>query len=368
MYSVTKSTIEAKTARFRSLAIAGVDDKVGRKAVREARSELVADRGAIERTRVALKADALEYGKKVDAVAKELTGLIAPEEERLKGLLAAVEEQEEAIRIAKDNEQFIERQKKMSETGRAYPESALRAMSDVEFDAALMAQAEIAKIRAMAAEIQAKSEADRVKREQEEIERKRVDAERMAAEELSKAEQRAKEQAESDRVRNEHEHKLALEKAAFLIQQEAFAKAIADQQAADYARAKLEQEASAAAQAKLDAERAEIEAERAKIDEQKRKQELKELAVLAAAEAKKEAIRKREDEAKAQLERERKAEEEKARAELLRPDREKLLSVADVIALIAVPHVSEEATLSAVKITEVLIECADRIRIIAENI
>ncbi len=76
------------------LKIAGIDDKKGFEVVHAARMQVKATRVGLEKTRVALKAEALAYGKAVDAEAKRLFDLIAPIESHL-------EDEENAVTEAK---------------------------------------------------------------------------------------------------------------------------------------------------------------------------------------------------------------------------------------------------------------------------
>lgn len=74
----------------------GYDDPKGNKLARSHVASLRNVKGDIERKRKELKADALEYGRKVDAVAKELTGELDAMIEVHQGPLDLIESREEA--------------------------------------------------------------------------------------------------------------------------------------------------------------------------------------------------------------------------------------------------------------------------------
>lgn len=198
-------------------------------------------------------------------------------------------------------------------------------------------------------------------------------------------------QEEEDAIEREKERIRNAER----LREEAEAKAKAD---AEAARIKAEQEAEAArVKAIQDAENARLKAEAARLAEQQRKideerqaieAEKKRLADIEAArqrEIENERIRKEAAEksrieteqriareaaeAKAKAEAEalaakQRAEAEEAsrlRAEAMRPDREKLLSVVSVVRGVAVPVVSDASQDYANAVQTALTQCADRI-------
>jgi len=164
-YAVTDTAIATLAERFLPLKIKGVEDKEGFAAVHEARMTVRNYRVDVEKKRKELKADALEYGKKVDAEAKRITALLAPIEGHLEVEENAYNEAREAIKNA----------------------------------ARLKAEAEAkAKAEAEAAELKAKQEAEaaRLKAEAEKLaaERKTMEAERRKLEE-AQAEIRRRDEA-----------------------------------------------------------------------------------------------------------------------------------------------------------------------------
>ncbi len=94
-YSPLKSEIEALAATNKSL----VFDYADKKGAENARSHIYKMRtkkGDVERTRKELKADALEFGRKVDAAAKELTEALESMIQVHQGPLDAIAEKEKA--------------------------------------------------------------------------------------------------------------------------------------------------------------------------------------------------------------------------------------------------------------------------------
>ena len=69
-FSPTDAAIAALSDEYLPLRIVDVKDVAGYKAVHQARMDVKGKRVAIEKVRKELKADALEYGRKVDAAAK----------------------------------------------------------------------------------------------------------------------------------------------------------------------------------------------------------------------------------------------------------------------------------------------------------
>ena len=274
-FSLADDAIARMAGEYMPLTIRDVTDTEGFKAVHEARMVVKNHRVEVEKTRKALKADALEYGRKVDAEAKRITALLEPIEEHLRWQEVDYEAAKEAIRNA----------------------------------ARLKAEAE-----------------ERAKREAEEA---RLRAEREAEE----AKARAEREAEAERLRVE---RMALEAERRVME-------------AERARVAAEQKA---AQDKIDAENrrlAVIEAARLrKIEDERIAKEAAERARIATEQriAREAAAKKAAEEA---------AEVARVKAEALRPDREKLLTVASCVAGIDVPYVSSpEAVDAARKIEAVL--------------
>lgn len=95
---------DAALAQMREAAfemkIAGVDDLRGFEDCRKARMEVVKFRTRVEKVRKELKADSLEYGRRIDAEAKRLTTLILEIESNLAGKETAIVEERNRIALA----------------------------------------------------------------------------------------------------------------------------------------------------------------------------------------------------------------------------------------------------------------------------
>lgn len=134
-------------------------------------------RGDIESKRKELKAGALEYGRRVDGVAKQLTAAVEEVESPLKARKATVDEEKDRVRREKE------------EAERAAREEELRAQREAE-EAKLRAEREAEEARL--AEERAALEAERRKLAEEQA---RQRAERAAEEARFAAERDAEEQA-----------------------------------------------------------------------------------------------------------------------------------------------------------------------------
>lgn len=337
-YGVTPEQIRAKREAFAALRC---DTPKGYDAVRLAIAECRTTRTAIEAKRKELKADALEYGRKVDAVAKSLTEPIEQIEGQLREKKAAVDEVKARAKAEKEAAE------------KAALEAQLRAEREAE-EARIRAERE-----AEAARLAAEREAQRIEAERLAAERKALEeAQRQAreAEERRAAEERARIEAERQKL-------------------EAERRAIEEARAAEENRARLAREEEARRVAALrQAEEARLAAERAELDRQRQETERLErerLARVAAEEAaervKKEAAALAERarlEAEEFIVRERERQAQlKARLEALRPDADKLRAWAEQLTRVPPPDVtSDEAKLAIVEAGKTLDALVERLR------
>ena len=97
-YDVPTVSIEDMAKRFAPLEIT---DTASYKAVTSAIAEVRTLRITVEKKRVELKRDALEYGRKVDSEAKRITAMLAPIEQDLNDKKQAEDNRKEAIRQEK---------------------------------------------------------------------------------------------------------------------------------------------------------------------------------------------------------------------------------------------------------------------------
>lgn len=82
-FSVSDAAIAQLAAEYMPLKIIDINDAAGFKRVHDARMNVKEKRVLVEKTRKELKADALEFGRKVDGEAKRLTSLLEPIESHL---------------------------------------------------------------------------------------------------------------------------------------------------------------------------------------------------------------------------------------------------------------------------------------------
>lgn len=301
-YSPTDAAIAKMRDEFMPIRVEGVDDKPGAAKAHEARMVVKNHRVAIEKTRVALKADALAFGRAVDSEAKRLTAMLEPIEDHLREQEEIVTKEAERRRLAEEAkraEVLRSRMVELSKVRSPLIQADVERMDDAAFDAALASAR---------ADFEAAQEAERKAAEE-----RRLESERLAAERAELERQRMDAEAQ----RREQERILAEQRAA----QEAEARKIAEERAA------IEAEKAAAARA------AEIKA-----------------AEERAAEAARE---------QARIEAER-AEAERVRRESMRPTVEKLHALASTVAGLEVPEFKESAF-----VRSVLEAAAEQIRAVA---
>jgi fused signal recognition particle receptor len=178
-FNLPDAAIAKMAEEYLPLTIAGVNDAAGFKAVHEARMIVKSKRVDVEKVRKELKADALEYGRKVDSEANRIKAMLEPIESHLTA-------QEEAYQAEKD---------RIKNAARLKAEEEARAKAEAE---AARLQAEWAAI-----EFERKAEAERLRVEREKLaaERAAIEAERKAAQDKIDAERRAIE-AEQKRIAN----------------------------------------------------------------------------------------------------------------------------------------------------------------------
>ena len=83
-FNLTDATISELAEKYGNAVIEGLDDKDGYRFVKEGEASLRGYRVQVEKTRKGLKAEALTYGRVVDAEAKRITALLTPLEWELK--------------------------------------------------------------------------------------------------------------------------------------------------------------------------------------------------------------------------------------------------------------------------------------------
>jgi len=212
-YNVTDATIATMREKFMPLVIESPDDKQGAKRVREARLTVKNHRIAVEKTRKALKEDALRYGQAVDAEARRITAELAPIEEHLEAQEAAVAAEIARRAEAEANakrEKLRLRMEALAANGSRLTSLDVEAFTDEQFADEL---ARSATEWQAAQERERVAAAERARVEAEQAEARRVEAERLAAQRAEQERVAAEQQAERERLAAE-QRKLAEERAA----------------------------------------------------------------------------------------------------------------------------------------------------------
>jgi len=209
-YGLDIEGIKAAVGQVAELTISGVDDKEGFERVKRARLDLKKVRCDIEKRRKELKADSVEFGRRVDAAAKELTALVEPTEQLLLGREESIEKEIAAIAARK----LQGRKDRLTEAG-ALIFPGLDKIADDEFEE-LVAAAKLAHQKRQQQEAEAaqarKVEEEQLAKEREELEQKRreQEAEFLFRRKEQEAE-RLRVQAELDQQRKELELKKAVQ-------------------------------------------------------------------------------------------------------------------------------------------------------------
>jgi hypothetical protein len=256
----TDAAIAELSKKYLSLKINGLNDEKGFKDVHAARMDVRNRRIAVEKKRKELKEDALKFGKAVDAEAKRITGLLAPIEEHLEAEESAVENEKKRIKEEqerKEQERIQARFNRLFEYGCRFdgkdfsihgfviPQSLAKSANDEQY-----------------ADICAEIE-------------KRIEAENARI-------------AEEERLRKEEEERLAKVRE----EQEAEARRLAEiarKQKEEEERIRAEQEESAR---KLQEEREALEREKREIEERKSREEAEKKRQEELEQARKEATAK----------------------------------------------------------------------------
>jgi chromosome segregation ATPase len=220
-FNVTDAAIAAMREKYMPLTIAGLDDACGLQAVHAARMVVKSHRVQVEKVRKDLKADALEYGRKVDAEAKRITAMLEPIETHLANAEGRIEAEKETIRNA----------------ARLKAEAEAKAAADAEaarIKAAEDAERDRIKATQDAENARLKAEADRLAEQQRKIdaERKAIDDEKRRLDAIETAlaaiETARLREIENERIRMEAAEKARIETEERIAREAAAAKAKAD--------------------------------------------------------------------------------------------------------------------------------------------
>jgi len=304
-YDVTDAAIAEMKEMYMGLVITDINDQEQYDVVHKAHMTVKGKRIEVDKKRKELKADALEWSRKVQDEANRIFALIEPIESHLKAEKQKVQDEKDRIekervdKIKGEIDSWTNAYHGMNGTGKVG--DLKEYISKLETVRDLISPELYFEFTGEAIETcnnllsRAKQDLDnRIRLDKEEAERK-AEAERLAAE-RTELEKLRKEQEERDRIERE--------------------KREAEQAKIDEANRKL--------QAEKDALEAEKKAEQERKDREEFERQAK---IKAEAEAKAAAER----EAKEKAEREKRRKEEAIRQEALRPDKEKLAAFAQFL-------------------------------------
>ena len=292
-YSVTDAALAELKQKYGSLR-ATFGDGMAYKSVTDAISVVRTLRVNVEKKRVELKADALEYGRKVDAEAKRITAALLEVEEPLKANKDEIDAEKERLRAEKAKKEQDRIDGIMAR---------ITAFSHATASCADRASGAIQELVANVAGVV-------IDESFQEFQQQASEAKEAALAKMSLLLAGRLELEEQDRKRREEDERLKAERAALDAQR----KELEAKQAAEAAAQQAERERLAAEQRKIDEEKAAIQRQKDREEFERQalaKAEADAAARLAAAEA----ARKAEAERLAV---------EKAAAEALKPDVEKL--------------------------------------------
>lgn len=238
-YGIADAEIATLKAKFMQLSIKGINDTGGYQQVHSARMVIKNHRVDVEKRRKELKADALEFGRKVDAEARRLTLLLEPIESHLEAEEKAIDDEKERIRNeARLKAEAEERSKREAE------EARLRAEREAEAERLRVERQRLVEQQREIEEERRKIEAEKQRLANIEIERQRViDAENKRLADIEAAKQR---QIELDMARVEAAERARIETEQRIAREQEAARLKAEQEA----EAKRQREARAEAKRK----------------------------------------------------------------------------------------------------------------------
>lgn len=300
-FDIADDVIANMRGAYMALRITDIDDKPMLATIRNARLEVKSVRVRVEKVRVELKAEALEWGRTVDAEAKRIAGMLAPIEDHLS--------QQENL-VAEHKARLL-----------AETEAAKLAARRETLDSR-MAQLMAVSSRMMPSQVEWISDADFASLLARETETFRADQYAEAARQATEAAQRAHQDALAAALSVEAERLNAEREALATLLREAEAQAKAEIEAVARAAA-AERAAFAEEMRQLQARDAEARAAR-EAEIRKAEAARKDAELLAAAEREKVAAEAR------------RVAEAKRRADML-PHKEKLAAYADALVAIEIP-------------------------------
>jgi hypothetical protein len=331
-FQITDTAIAELKDRYMGLKIKGLDDKEGFELVHRARIDVKNRRVEVTKTGKSLRAEANAYNQAVLKEEKRILCLLEPIEEHLEAEERRVTEEKERIKA-----EALEAEKRRI-TARVDALFALgMTFNGIGYNYLCVSITQDMMIKAT--DEQFGNFCTRIAEAKEEEEKRLAEIEKTRKEEEVRISKIAEEQAEEKKRLD----------------------AVAKEQADKEAKIKAEEDRIAAE--KKAVEDAKIKEE----DDRRRAEELEKAKAEAAEKAKAEEIRRREEEERKRAEREAKAEAARVRKEARRPDREKLMALADTIDAIPLPVLkTEEAQEMMVDIASNISQLTDNLRKKAE--
>jgi hypothetical protein len=314
-YQVTDAAISKLRQEYMVLTVKDVSDSAGYETVKAARIDIKKRRVEVEKTRVTLKAESLEYGRRVDGEAKRITALLEPIENYLTGQEKIVDDEKARIKAeaeAKEAAIIQGRRDRLAGIGISF-NGQMWSFQELNLPEAMLKTASDDQFNLFFGKFQEKKGAEDAKRLAEEADHREAEEEARKAESDRLAKVAAEQQAESIRLAE-----------------------ISQKQTEEAERIKNEQKKIDDAKQKVidDALRAE--------QEKARKEEIERVKAAAIEEGARQAERKAQEEKdlRAKMEEKVRIAAEKKAARL--PDKEKLLALADTIASICDPEMKTD--------------------------
>jgi len=213
-YSLTNDAIAEIAADCALIVVVDGEDEEGFERARKARLRVREKRVQVEKTRKALKRDALDYGKAVDAEAKRIKARLEPIEDRLKAQEQKVLDERERVKAAQVEAERIRVEELVARFDEldAVAPAGLASFTEFEVSAALDLARARKKFLDEKAERDAKAKAEqeakdlKLRQEQEATrEQLRKDQEALEAEKAKARQEREELAAEREKIRKERQ-------------------------------------------------------------------------------------------------------------------------------------------------------------------
>lgn len=214
-YDVTEAALKKIEALPDKIVIDGPTDEEGYQRAEEAYEKVRSVRIDIEKTRKKLKRPFLDAGRRVDSVAKQLSGRVEPVEDQLEKKIEKADREREALKRAKKRENV----EKLLEAGFKYDDNTnLYILANCRLEGEQIAEADEAQLNEWIETAQAEQEriekaqkeaeeklkkAEEAEKRVEEAEKRAAEIEREAQEKLKEAERKLKQAEEAEKKKEE---------------------------------------------------------------------------------------------------------------------------------------------------------------------